>query len=65
MQEHQKRVVAERDDLNKKIKNLSIFMHGTIYTDLAISEQSRLVRQLRIMREYVAVLDERIEAFSR
>jgi hypothetical protein len=60
---HQKRVVTERAELLDKCEKLSMFIFGPIYSSLAVTEQSRLSRQLDAMKLYLAILDERIEAF--
>lgn len=62
---HQLRVVAEREELWTRYKKLIEFIHGTIYTTLPVDEQERLCRQSRLQAQLVAVLDERIAAFTR
>lgn len=65
MEEHQERVIMEQADLNVKIVKLAAFLKSEQSTKLPVVECERLSRQLRIMREYSAVLGERIAAFMR
>lgn len=61
---HQKRVVAERKELNDKLKKLKLFVRSVKFDlDVAPREQARLRRQLEAMESYHAILSERIEAF--
>lgn len=63
MQDWQLRVMQERAELRGKIMRIDVFLtnsHGV----LRAAEHDRMVRQLRIMREYESVLTERIEAFE-
>jgi hypothetical protein len=61
---YQQRVVDERDELADKVEKLSAFLGGDTYKRLADEEQTRLADQLAAMRQYVAVLNARIEAFE-
>lgn len=63
MQPHQQRVVTERDELHDKVEKLAKFVDTDTYAMLADAEKDRLLRQLRLMREYRDVLDQRISAF--
>ena len=63
MQPHQQRVVDEKAQLSEKLDKLETFEGGAIYASLAPAEQSRLTRQLLIMKLYEQVLSERISAF--
>lgn len=63
MQPHQQRVVDEKTELDIKITKLSDFSNGDIFKTLPDDEQERLTRQFNIMRDYSAVLGERINAF--
>jgi hypothetical protein len=60
---HQQRVVDEKTELDQKIVKLDQFIEGEVFKTLPSDEQDRLVKQLRIMYEYFAVLGERIAAF--
>ena len=63
MQPHQQRVVDEKADLDGKLKRLSTFMDGKLFENLPTSEQELLREQRVYMRNYSAVLGERIAAF--
>jgi len=63
MQPHQQRVVEEKNELSEKLDKLETFEGGQIYSNLPPAEQSRLARQLLIMKLYEQVLSERIAAF--
>ena len=64
MQPHQERVVAEKADLDYKRARLTSFIEGNTYRALDESEQSRLNKQLEVMRLYSNILGERITAFN-
>jgi hypothetical protein len=63
MQPHQQRVVDEKAELSEKLDKLETFQDGAIFASLPSSEQTRLTRQLFIMKLYEQVLEERIAAF--
>lgn len=63
MEPHQDRVVKERYELNEKIEKLDAFTKGETFKGVDEKEQARLLKQLDIMRQYSAILAERIEAF--
>ena len=63
MQPHQQRVVDEKLELDGKIVRLDKFLEGDLFKSLPEEEKDRLVRQLRAMNEYFAILGERIAAF--
>ena len=60
---HQKRVVAERDELNDKFGKLHDFTISPMFGELEEAERVRLSRQILIMKLYQQVLTERIAAF--
>lgn len=64
MTEYQERVVAEKTALDDKIAKLSAFAGSSRLALVEEHEQLRLVRQLAIMREYSAILEERIQHFT-
>jgi hypothetical protein len=64
MQEHQKRVVAEKEELDSKLTKLIGFFDTPIFSGLDATEQDRLKRQSAIMTDYSVVLGERIAAFT-
>lgn len=61
---HQQRVVDEQADLAERLSNLLSFCRSPVFFGLDRAEQSRLRSQARFMDGYLAVLGERIEAFS-
>lgn len=63
MEESQERVVTERENLDENITRLDSFVSSNAFPMLNQAAQERLTRQLRLMREYSAVLAERIAAF--
>lgn len=60
----QKRVIAEKVDLDTKIDLLKTFKGGCNFSKLDLAEQERLTSQLRCMREYSHILAERILNFK-
>jgi hypothetical protein len=66
MEEHQKRVVAELEELLERRHKLATFIHtpDSKFVGLDALEQTRLIRQYAIMGDYVNVLRERIAAFK-
>jgi len=64
MEAYQVRVLAEQIELDEKLQKLEAFVNvAVIFGKLPEEEQERLKRQLSYMKEYNAVLRERIEAF--
>ena len=64
MQPHQQRVVAEKEELDKKANALSEFIgHSAIFDTLDPDEQERLKVQNDIMWQYSEILGARIAAF--
>lgn len=61
---HQQRVVEERDELLDKLRKLQHFMSTQMWTTLPDAEAHRLVLQKHFMEGYVAVLGQRIGAFT-
>lgn len=64
MQEFQKRVVAEKEQLDLKIEALCLFSDNRIYYELPITERARMTAQLNAMIIYSGVLGLRIAAFE-
>jgi len=60
----QERVVVEKQELDKKIDALSVFMDGGIFQTVPPAEQARLHWQRTAMRSYSDALGERIAAFQ-
>lgn len=63
MQPHQQRVVDEKDELAEKLTKLNSFIGGTIYDSLSVDERNRLCRQAAVMKDYLDILNDRINAF--
>ena len=63
MQPHQQRVVDEKDELAEKLTKLNGFIGGTIYDSLSADERNRLCRQAAVMKDYLDILNDRINAF--
>jgi len=61
----QQRVVAEQEELDKKVAKLHdfCFNNGTEYFGLPIDERFRLENQLDAMKIYERILRERIRGF--
>jgi hypothetical protein len=64
LQPHQERVIAERARIDGDTERLHAFTGTDTMRSLDLAEQRRLVRQLKLMRQLRAVLDERIAAFN-
>lgn len=64
LQPHQQRVVEERQALN--VKHVALIAFGTtpLFQKIDAAERDRLTRQEAVMRQYLAILDERIAAFQ-
>lgn len=63
-QPHQQRVVDEQKELDEKRAKLASFLESPMFINLDIGEQARMRYQAVAMREYSAVLGERIAAFK-
>lgn len=64
MQDFQKRVIEERDELIEKIVKLENFSKGEIIKTLPKDEQVRLGDQYAAMKNYEQILSQRIAAFQ-
>lgn len=61
MQAYQQRVITEKEQLEEKITKLDSFITGSDdFDSIEVDEQDRLRRQLAAMKDYSAVLGERI-----
>ena len=60
---HQKRVINERNELKEKADRLSQFWGTEIYNGLSVNEKNLLHMQLRVMDQYIAILEMRIATF--
>ena len=63
MEAYQERVVAELEELTKKLVALGKFIGGKIYNGLSEYEQNLLQQQVQHMQDYEAVLKKRVELF--
>lgn len=60
---HQHRVSIEHAELSMKIDALQSFLLSDAFFALPADEKARLRRQIEAMREYCAILEERIKAW--
>ena len=63
MQPHQKRVMEEKDGLDKKLAKLSDFIDSEAFSGIDPAERVRLCRQWDVMKQYSNILGERIANF--
>ena len=64
MEAHQERVVEEKKELDKKLKDLEQFIYESpVYKTVSMCEKARLVDQLEVMRAYSSILNLRIVNF--
>lgn len=61
---HQDRVKDEKHELDKKLKNLNVFLSTELFNKLNQDEQSRLREQFKLMTLYSKTLEDRISAFT-
>lgn len=64
MDKWQLHVVAERDEVDTKLKELKQFLGSTECSGLKRMERFLLSRQLEVMREYSRILGELIKGFA-
>ena len=64
MEDYKKRVIVERDELNKKVEKLGKFISGGVYTQLDDEERYLLNTQYNSMAIYLVTLDRRIQRWS-
>lgn len=64
LKEYQKRVVAERAELDGKIVKLAAYLYSDAGYQLDDDDRNLMHHQLSAMRDYSRVLTLRIEAFS-
>ncbi|TDS82619.1 hypothetical protein [Comamonas sp. JUb58] len=62
---HQQRVVDEKRELDEKLQKLTAFINSEKFAEIVKDEdeRGRLVCQEDVMKDYSAILDERIAAF--
>lgn len=61
---YQERVIQEKQELDDRIYRLTEFTLSHNFEGVNMYEQQRLLKQLRIMQEYSAILIERIYNFG-
>lgn len=61
MEDYQKRVIEEREDLDIKVQKLGLFLYQNKVSE---KETNLLEKQLAIMEEYSDILRERIYLFD-
>ena len=65
MRDYQKRVIAEKYELDKKLEKLTLFTNDeVVFSNVEEKEQGRLLRQKVLMELYSEVLAARIAAFE-
>ncbi len=64
MQEHQKRVIAEHQEVVTKVQALAKFIQGPIFPTVHAEERARLVEQHHVMDRLSEILAERIKFFE-
>lgn len=65
MEPWQQRVEDEAVELAGRVGRLAEFIEGPTFLTLPSDEQGRLMRQAAFMRDYLGVLKERMEAWSK
>lgn len=60
---HYERVLDERFGLNSKITNLDTFLISDSFKKLSEDEKSLLEKQNLVMKDYLSILDERVEFY--
>ena len=63
MAPHQQRVLDEKTELAERLTKLLSFFQTPLFDSLSEAERSRLRNQARFMDGYLAVLEERVQAF--
>jgi len=64
MKTFQHRVLHEKSELKFRHKKLQEFFATDTFNTLPVEEQERLLRQSKIMQDYIDILSDRIEAFK-
>lgn len=63
---HQNRVIEEKQELDNKIKSLQCFIaNSPHFEDLPLNTKWLLTTQSHIMVQYSAILNERIQQFTK
>lgn len=61
---YEARVIAEKAELEVRIFGLEQFLDSPLFAIVEPAVQERLHRQAKVMKEYAAILKERIDAFT-
>lgn len=61
---YQERVIDELRELSEKRKKLGAYIESDLWNTVPFEEQGRMLKQLRLMVEYMLVLEDRIQHFS-
>lgn len=64
MQNHEKRVVTERDELQTKIVKLESFIEGAVFEAMEYTDRKFMRIQLMTMLAYCEALNARIGRFA-
>ena len=64
MEDYKKRVIVERDELNKKFEKLSNFISSGVFSQLDDEERYLLNTQYNSMAIYLVTLDRRIQRWG-
>ena len=64
MEEYQKRVIAEKAELDLKIIKLATFIHSDKFDNISAKKQDILYHQLTVMMEYSKSLCMRMDSFK-
>jgi len=65
LEDWQKRVVLEKNELDKKIVALAKFKEADTFTNLQPEDRENLSDQLGYMKRYAATLNKRMEKFAK
>lgn len=65
MQEYQKRVVQEAEELRIKVEKLDAFIESKAYLTLGLIDRDLMFKQFLAMKEYLYYLNARIERFDK
>jgi len=63
MKPHEKRIIEEQNQLDKKIEELTAFIATDASSELPKSDRDKLTLQLEAMEMYSEILGQRIYAF--
>lgn len=64
MEDYQKRVIAERDELSEKLHKLTGFVQQPVFSPGTNLEHSLLQEQYEIMGKYEVILNKRIKLWG-